>query len=190
MAGLRRKNRREGRIWGPLLWILTFRVWKPPFCPPTVKQEENRWPETSFMCKRKAEMERNPTFFKCRHGLLKLSGKLRVFPAFAGFSVTRKSILPSADVGSVIVGASCIDVTKRDSTAILRKLFDIWFSYKHWISHTFAYSSRWRWKPWRGLFAAVRAQTNARCVQCLFNTCTKSRNNRINKNSQKMYSVV
>ena len=77
------------------------------------------------MCKRKAEMERNPTFFKCRHGLLKLSGKLRVFPSFAGFSVTRKSILASADIGSVIVGASCIDVTERDSTAVLRKLFDI-----------------------------------------------------------------
>ena len=36
-------------------------------------------------------------------------------------------------------------------TAILRKLFDIRFSYKHCNFHAFAYSSRWRRKPWQGL---------------------------------------
>ena len=36
------------------------------------------------------------------------------FPTFASFSVTRKSILASTDVRSIIVGASCIDVTERD----------------------------------------------------------------------------
>ena len=38
-------------------------------------------------------------------------------------------------------------------TAVLRELFDIRFSYnaETLISHTFAYSSRWRRKPWQGL---------------------------------------
>ena len=36
------------------------------------------------------------------------------FPTFASFPVTRKSILASTDVRSIIVGASCIDVTERD----------------------------------------------------------------------------
>ena len=36
------------------------------------------------------------------------------FPTFTSFPVTRKSILASTDVRSIIVGASCIDVTERD----------------------------------------------------------------------------
>ena len=36
------------------------------------------------------------------------------FPTLASFPVSRKSILASTDVRSIIVGASCIDVTERD----------------------------------------------------------------------------
>ena len=35
-------------------------------------------------------------------------------------------------------------------TAILQKLFDIRFSYKH-CNYAFAFLSRWHWKPWQGL---------------------------------------
>ena len=45
------------------------------------------------------------------------------FPTFASFPVTRKSILASTDVRSIIVGASCIDVTERDRRSTF---VDIW----------------------------------------------------------------
>ena len=45
---------------------------------------------------------------------MKNSSEKKTFPTFAGFSVSRKSILASTNVRSVIVGASCIDVRERD----------------------------------------------------------------------------
>ena len=52
-------------------------------------------------------------------------------------------------------------------TAVLRKLFEIRFSYNTVISNAFAYSSRWRRKPWQGLFSQP--------LECLYQELCKHR---------------
>ena len=52
-------------------------------------------------------------------------------------------------------------------TAVLRKLFEISFSYNAVISNAFACSSRWRRKPWQGLFSQP--------LECLYQELCKHR---------------